>query len=253
MAADPVFGPSPASSSAAFVSAANPTGGSSLAPGSIASLYGTNLASATLSAGSIPLPQNLSGTAMTLAQIGVPLLFVSPGQINFQIPWVAITQSTQVPLVITQGQGATTINVTLTPYAPGLFTANSQGTGQASALISNTTSLAAPAGAFPGSRPAKKGEFVSLYCTGLGDVTNRPLAGDPAPSGPLASTTTLPTITLGGSVPVTVISFSGLAPGFAGLYQVDFQIPDTAASGSAITLVLTIGGIKSNQVTIAIQ
>ena len=251
IAADPILGPAPASSSAAFVSAANPLGGSSLAPGSIASLFGTNLATTTTSAASIPLPQLLGGSAMTLANLGVPLLFVSPGQINFQIPWATITQSTQVPLVIATGQGSVTIMVTLTPFSPGLFTTNSQGSGQASALISNTASIAAPVGAFPGSRPAKKGEFVSLYCTGLGDVTNRPAAGDPALGNPLSRTTATATVTIGG-VSVTP-SFSGLAPGYAGLYQVDFQIPDTAPTGAAITVTISIGGSKSNTATIAIQ
>jgi uncharacterized protein (TIGR03437 family) len=127
----------------------------------------------------------------------------------------------------------------LKPYAPALFTTNGQGSGQASAMISNTPFLAAPIGAFPGSRPAKKGEFVSLFCTGLGAVS-------------AASTTlTTPTVTLGGaSAPV---SFSGLAPGFVGLYQVNFQIPATASSGSAVAVVLMIGGSVSNTATIAIQ
>jgi uncharacterized protein (TIGR03437 family) len=118
-------------------------------------------------------------------------------------------------------------------------------------LISNTASIAAPVDAFPGSRPAQKGEFVSLYCTGLGDVTNRPAAGDPALGDPLSRTTATATVTIGG-VQVTP-SFSGLAPGYAGLYQVDFQIPASAPSGAAITVTLSIGGSNSNTATIAIQ
>jgi len=160
-------------------------------------------------------------------------------QVNFQVPSISIIKPTQVPLRITQGESFTTITVTLKPFAPALFTTNGQGSGQAAAMISNTSSLAAPLGAFPASRPAKKSEFVSLFCTGLGAVTNA------------STTSATPTVTLGGaSAPV---SFSGLAPGFVGLYQVNFQIPVTASSGSAVAVVLMIGGSISNTATIAIQ
>jgi uncharacterized protein (TIGR03437 family) len=135
--------------------------------------------------------------------------------------------------------------VTVAPYSPALFTTNSQGTGQALALLTGTESLAAP------SRPAKANESVSLYCTGLGNVRNQPAVGDVSPTNPLATTLANPTLTVGG-VPATVTQ-SALAPGFVGLYQVDFQIPAGAPAGDAVAIVLTIGGITSNTVTIAIQ
>lgn len=238
MAADPVIGSAPASTSAGLVSAANPSPGSAISPGSMASLYGTNLSSAKLLAGA-PLPFELGGTSITVANVAAPLFYVSPLQVNFLVPSISIVKPTQVPLRITQGESFTTITVTLKPYAPALFTTNGQGSGQASVLIANTSILAAPTGAFPGSRPAKKGEFVSLFCTGLGAVSS-------------ASTTlATPTLSLGGkSVPV---SFSGLAPGFVGLYQVNFQIPAAATTGDAVALILSIGGSNSNAATIAIQ
>jgi len=234
IAAEPIIGPAPATTTAGLVSAANPTPGSVLAPGSMASLYGTNLASATLHASGSPLPLVLAGTSITVANTPAPLFYVSPLQVNFQVPSIAVSKPTQVPLRITQGESFTTITVTLMPYAPALFTTNGQGTGQASAIIANTSTLAAPVGAYPGSRPAKKGEFISLYCTGLG-----------------AASSTLPTVTLGGTP--APVSFSGPAPGFVGLNQVNFQIPSSAPSGNAIALVLSIGGATSNTATIAIQ
>ena len=250
IAAEPAIGPTPATTPAGLVNAANPTPGSAIAPGSMASLYGTNLSSAKILAGA-PLPLLLGGTSMTVASSPAPLFYVSPLQVNFQVPWISIAKPTQFPLQITQGESFTTITVTLTPYAPALFTANGQGSGQASAIISNTSSLAAPTGAYPGSRPVQKGEFVLLYCTGLGAVMNQPAAGDVSPSSPPATTVATPTLTLGGnSVPV---SFSGLAPGFVGLYQINFQIPANAASGSAIAIVVSVGGANSNTATIAIQ
>jgi uncharacterized protein (TIGR03437 family) len=251
IAAEPVIAPAPIAPAAGFVSAANPAAGGALSPGSIASLFGTNLAGITVAAGGAPLPQSLGGAAVRLADNLTPLFFVSPGQINLQVPWVTISQATQVPLQITQGPNTISVTVTLTPYSPGLFTTNAQGSGQAAALIAGTASIVAPTGAFPGSRPAKKGEFVSLYCTGLGDVRNRPAAGDPSPADPLATTLAIPTLTVG-DAPANV-SFSGLAPGFVGLYQVNFQIPDSAPSSAAVTIVLRIGGVTSNAATIAVQ
>jgi uncharacterized protein (TIGR03437 family) len=88
--------------------------------------------------------------------------------------------------------------------------------------------------------------------TGLGPVTNQPASGSPAPASPnLSSTTTLPAVTLG-NVPAPV-TFSGLAPGFIGLYQVNVQIPQNAPTGDAVPLVVTVGGINSNSAAIAVQ
>jgi uncharacterized protein (TIGR03437 family) len=216
----------------------------------MASLFGTNLSRAPMLA-DVPLPLVLGGTSMTVANSPAPLFYVSPLQVNFQVPWLTISGPTQFPLRITQGESFTTITVTLTPYAPALFTTNGKGGGQASAIISNTTSVPAPSGAFPGSRPAKKGEFVLLYATGLGSVSNPPPVGATSPANPPVTTVAKPALTLGGVA--TPVSFSGLAPGFVGLYQVNFQIPATAPSGSAVGVVLSIGGVNSNTATIAIQ
>jgi uncharacterized protein (TIGR03437 family) len=246
------IGPAPASISTAFVSAAFPLGGNALAPRSIASIYGTNLAPAVASADvAPPLPFALSGTRLTLAGNPVPLFFISPGQINFQVPFIPVSGTTQVPLVITQGTFSTTVTVTLRPFAPGLFTTNSQGSGQAATIIASSGVLAAPAGAFPDSRPAKKGEAVSIYCTGLGDVRNRPGLGSPSPAGPLATTIATPLVTIGGAR--AAILFSGLAPGFVGLYQVNVTVPADAGSGDAVPISLSIGGVTSNTATIAIE
>jgi uncharacterized protein (TIGR03437 family) len=244
-------GPAPSATPAGFVSAAN-TPGNSLAPGSLASLYGTNLAIVTAAADlGPPLPFALGGTTMTISTSTVPLLFVSPGQINFQVPWFIVSGRTSIPVTLTQGQLSSTTSVIVTPFAPALFTTNQQGTGQAAALINGTAVIVAPVGAFPGSRPAKKGEFVQLYGTGLGYVDRTPSLGSASPSAPPAMTLIKPTVSIGGG-DATVL-FSGLSPGFVGLYQVNIQIPPTAPSGNAVPVILTIGGVQSNTATIAIQ
>jgi uncharacterized protein (TIGR03437 family) len=253
-----VIGGAPASASNAFVNAANPTGGSQLAQRSIASLYGTNLASEVASAdGGPPLPTTLADTTLILNGNSVPLFFVSPWQINFQVPRTldfttpGLPSFRSVNLTITHGAQTTTVTVQLKAYAPGLFTTNAGGTGQASTVIAGTATLAAPAGAFSGSRPAKPGEFLSIYCTGLGEVTNTPPLGSASPSSPLATTTVTPTVTIGGQS--AQVLFSGLAPGFVGLYQVNVKVPDGVSPGSAVPMVLTIGGVPSNTATIAVD
>jgi len=82
-------------------------------------------------------------------------------------------------------------------------------------------------------------------------VTNAPPSGSPAILGSLSQTASTPNVTIGG-IPGTV-SFSGLAPGFVGLYQVNVQVPLNASIGSSVPVVLTIGGFSSNTVTIAVQ
>uniref|UniRef100_Q022A7 Glycosyl hydrolase n=1 Tax=Solibacter usitatus (strain Ellin6076) TaxID=234267 RepID=Q022A7_SOLUE len=246
------IGPAPKFVAEGFVSAANPAGGSILAQRAIGSIFGTNLASQTAVADQLPpLPFTLGGTTLTIGGNIVPLFFVSPGQINFQVPFLSVTGPTTVPLLIQQGTLSSTVNVRIQPTAPALFTANAQGTGQGSVLIAGTASLAAPAGKFPGSRPVKPGEYISIYCTGLGDVNIRPTLGSPSPSQPVASTLATPTVTIGG-IPATV-SFSGLAPGFVGLYQVNVQIPAGITPGDAVPLALTISSLPANPVTIAID
>jgi uncharacterized protein (TIGR03437 family) len=123
------------------------------------------------------------------------------------------------------------------------------GSGQGAVEIAPTSLLAAPAGTL--GRPVLPGEYIAIFCTGLGPVTNQPATGAAALSSPLSYTTTVPTVTLGGTA--AQVTYSGLAPGFAGLYQVNVLIPSAAPAGTSVNLVLSIGGVQSNTVTIAIQ
>jgi uncharacterized protein (TIGR03437 family) len=142
--------------------------------------------------------------------------------------------------------------VPLGPFSPGIFTIPPGGTGQGAIQIanSNPVTFAAPQGSIPGSlaRPAKIGEFITIFCTGLGSVTNTPATNAPATGD--STTIATPDVMIGG-VSATV-SFSGLAPTFVGLYQVNVQIPSGATGGDAVPLLLSIGGVKANAVTVAI-
>jgi uncharacterized protein (TIGR03437 family) len=111
--------------------------------------------------------------------------------------------------------------------------------------------LAGPISPFTVARPAKKCEYITIWATGLGAVTHTPDTGAAALVDPLSYTTTVPEVTLGG-VPAPVF-FSGLAPGFVGLYQVNVKVPEEAPSGNAVDVILTLGGVASNAVTMAIE
>jgi uncharacterized protein (TIGR03437 family) len=142
--------------------------------------------------------------------------------------------------------------VSLAEFSPGIYTATGTGAGQGAILINGTATLAAPpTGQFAG-QPAKRGtDFIDIFATGLGPVTNQPASGAPAPSVPLAWTTANVTVTIGGA-PATV-SFAGLAPGWVGLYQVNVQVPANAPVGDAVPVSLSVGGAASNQVTMAVE
>jgi uncharacterized protein (TIGR03437 family) len=217
-------------------------------------MYGMNLASTLLHADNKPWPPTLNGTTLDISGVPVPVNVIAPGQVNFQIPWLFNYYrflNRPFELRVTQGvQTSAAYSVSFVAFAPALFSTNFAGTGQGAILIANTPSLAAPAGMFPGSRPAKHNDFVEIYCTGLGAVNNQPNDGDAVPDGS-ATTLTKPTVTIGAAA--ANVTFSGLAPTFVGLYQVDAQIPAAAPAGNAVPVTLAIGGVTSNTVTIAIQ
>jgi uncharacterized protein (TIGR03437 family) len=99
----------------------------------------------------------------------------------------------------------------------------------------------------------QRGEYLEIYAGGLGPTSNPPADGAAAPGPPNLATTVLqPSVTIGG-IPVPTVSYSGLAPGEVGLYQIDVQVPSSVTPGSAVPVVVTINGTTSNTVTIAVQ
>ena len=143
--------------------------------------------------------------------------------------------------------------ITIATARPGIFTFDASGAGQGAVLLAGMDVIAAPSESIPNrtARPANRGEFLSIFCTGLGAVTNPPVNGAPATADPLSDTIATPSVTIGG-VPAGV-TFSGLAPGFVGLYQVNVEVPASAPTGDAVPVVLTISGAPSNTVTIAVE
>jgi len=217
--------------------------GAPVSPGSLVSIFGRNLAATTQQARAFPLPLTLSGSSLTVAGTAAPIIYADTAQINAQVPWEAGVGTASV--VVSNGAAAAAaIPVSVTQYAPGLFSADG---GSSPVLVAVHTADNRPVTA---ASPARAGEFIAFFATGLGPVTPQVLTGRPAPASPLASTSSKPQVTIGGAAADLV--FSGLAPGFAGLYQLNVQIP-SGINGDAVPVVVSVGGVTSNLRTIAVR
>ena len=236
--------PEPVINSGGLVTAASYT--APVAPGSIASVFGDFFMPAPLSATGSPLPASLAGLSLQFdTGAPAPLFFVSGGQVNLQVPWELAGQPQASLAATLNGQTGAAQTVNLAAFAPAIFATNAQGSGQGAILDESNHLVDASNPATPGST------VLQIFCTGLGPVTIQPQTGSPAPLNALSYTSTAPTVTIGG-VPAGV-SFSGLAPGFVGLYQVNAQVPPGLAANSAMPVVISMPGATSNTVTIAVQ
>ncbi len=223
-----------------------------VSPGTLVSLFGRNLAPREQAASRFPLPLQMSATAVRVNGTPAPLLYVSPSQINFLLPHelAAGTLTVTVWHAGVESQGL----ALPAPAAstPGLFSLSQTGEGQGAILIAGT-SLVAGQILEVASRPARKGEIVEIYATGLGRVAGAaPPLGQPAPASPLVATARLARVTMGGAA--AEVLFSGLAPGLAGVYQVNARVPAGAAAGprAVVTLRMAEDEPISNTVTMAV-
>ena len=216
-----------------------------LAPGAIFSIFGTGLAAATEAAATLPLPTMLASAQVLFDGKPTALFYVSPTQINAQVPFeLAGAATTQLQVSVT-GSLSPPVVVPLSPAAPGVFTISQDGKGAAVVLHGLTSAPVTTA------NPAKLGEVLTLFATGLGGVQPFVPTGRPAQPQPLSVTTNPVAITLG-SASARVL-FSGLAPGFAGLYQVNFEVPAGSTLGDAVTLNVTVANASSNPAALPVR
>lgn len=213
------------------------------APGGLATIFGYSLADTSVSATGVPLTGSLGGTQVTIGGLPAPLLYVSPSQINFQVPWELAGQSEATVVVTTAAGNSSTVKVNLSAVAPAIFTANGSGAGQGDVFTLQFQYAAA-------ATPATRGQYVVIYSTGLGAVANQPATGATV-SDASATTVQMPTVTIGGVQAST--NFAGLAPGYVGVYQINALVPATITPGAAASLSLSSGGMSSKTVTIAVQ
>jgi uncharacterized protein (TIGR03437 family) len=190
-----------------------------IAPGGVASIFGTGLSGMDKS------------TTVDMDGIAMRVLFATPFQINAEIP-LMMAPGVHI-LRIQSAYGMLQQNVTVSAVAPGIFLIGNPPVG---AITDQNFNLVGP------SNPLPRGQALVIFATGLGAVTQ---------SGQLSRTTAPVTVSLNGSeLPV---SFAGLAPGFVGLYQVNVTIPVGTPPGLGIPLMLKVGGQQSNSVLLSLQ
>lgn len=229
-----------------------------VAAGTWIEIYGSNLATSTrLWKGSdfvgVNAPTSLDGVSVSIG--GQPALvdYVSPGQVNAQIPTNVGTGPQQLILTNTVASTAA-YSVTVNATLPGLLAPPSfvvGGKQYVTALFSDGATYVLPTGAIAGvaSRPAKAGETITLYGIGFGPVTPAPQAGQVVQA---ANTLTLPLQIQFGGVDATA-SYAGLAPGQIGLYQFNVVVPNVGAN-DALPLTFSLGGTAGTQtLVIAVQ
>ena len=182
-----------------------------LSPGGLATITGTSLASAAQAAG-VPLPSVLGNTFVSVEGVRAPLFASAAGSIEFQVPGDIPVGDASI-VVSSNGDMSATVDMAVQSSTPAIW-----------AVMHANGSVVSVA------HPAVAGETISLYATGLGAVSANLALAAAAPAAPPLTTAALPQILLGGA-PLTVI-FSGLAPGYVGLYQVNALVPSALQPGS---------------------
>jgi uncharacterized protein (TIGR03437 family) len=218
---------------------------STVAPGSLAALFSANMtAQAPQAASSVPLPTTLAGITVKVNGITAPLLFASAGQVNLQVPSGVAAGTATVEVFNGGASPVSAGTATVTEAAPGIFTF--AGTEQAAALNSDYT-INADFDVFAGSRPEASGNFVIIYATGVGNTNPLVADGQPAPSSPLAVATGTTTVAVdGGQGAVAAqVLYSGLAPGFVGLWQINLLLPASLPTNLKTSVRVDLKGRQS--------
>jgi uncharacterized protein (TIGR03437 family) len=227
-------------------------------PGSYVTIWGTNLAGQSApAASSVPLPTTLNGTQVFIGSRAVPLIYAGANQINAIVPR-DLKANTSYPMVVANGVSrSAAVMLSVTDTQPAIYTANASGTGQGVVAIVGANVLAAT----KDGRPARAGEFLTIYCNSLGEVVAAngapvPQDGTPAPLDNLFTTVGAVSVSIGGEEQPAL--FAGLAPSMVDVYQVNVRVP-AGHSGNAVPMVVKVtdphtGKVyQSNTVTVALQ
>ena len=215
-----------------------------LAPGSLVTIYGSNLAYGQATSPGLPLEDQLAGAIVTIGGKTAPLISVSDTQINAILPY-GLPVNTRSQLIVRRGDAYTSPEpVTLAAAQPAIFTKSMDGKGQAVAK-KDDGSLPEPG------TPAQAGDAITFTCTGLGEVTPQAIAGVPASTSSPARVTNAVVLSIGDQR--ATVSSAALAPAMVGVYTVSATIPQGVTPGDFVPVVLTVAGQSSPAVTIAVK
>ncbi len=227
--ASPTIFPGGVVEGAGFARAPYPISG-----GAILSVFGNFPGASEQSAGSFPLPTTLGNIAVSFNGVRAPLLYASDRQINLVAPVRLLALDRVRVAVSIGGQTSAAETVTVAAVGPGIFFDSETGRG-----------------AFLPVRAVRRGEVIQMFVTGLGETTPLALDGEPAPVDVFSPTPAMPAVSVGGAA--AFVRFSGLAPTFSGLYQINFDVPQAAPIGSDVPVTVTAGGRTSNSVRLAVE
>jgi uncharacterized protein (TIGR03437 family) len=188
----------------------------------------------------LPIPDTVGDIQVLVAGVPSPVLYASPNQINFQVPGATPTGGFQEIQVVraSTGQVLASWLFSINTVSPGLFTADSSGSGQLAALNQDGT-------VNNGTHPAKASSYITLFGTGQGVVSGMPPDGHPTPkSGLLPTSSDIKVFINSDFVPQNDIEFSGLAPGFVGLWQINVKVPANVPPGD-VPVFVDLEGINS--------
>jgi uncharacterized protein (TIGR03437 family) len=221
-----------------------------VAPGGLISIFGTDLADTCDTRPTPPLAGQLGGTQVLLDNRPLAISYACNTQINAQVPFDVPVNSAHQVLVQRTASLSVPVQISVASTQPAIFTVNQQGTGQGSIFGTLPDGSLSGAPADPAT-PAKAGDTVSIFCTGLGTVAPSVDLGAPAPTAPVAQAISPVLVTIGGQT-ATVLS-AALTPNRAGVYTVTVVVPQGVTPGDQVPVVLTSVGQTSPPVTMAIR
>lgn len=211
-----------------------------IAPGGLISLFGTQMSPVNMASAEIPLPTALADSCLTVNGLPMPILFVSPTQVNAQMPFETIGNVTLI--LHTPGGTSDNYNLQVLPNAPAVFQVPVPNTSETVPTVVRNDDGRLVTDSHPIHR--KGNEALVIYSTGLGVTLPAVPSGMPGPTNPLAVALTAPTVTLGGmELPVL---YYGLAPGEVGVYQINVSVPSGVPIGFPVTLQITQGGLSTS-------
>ncbi len=243
------------------VNAADFQVGPGAVPGSYIALFGNGLsdpgnieiANLTVTPFMLPLAMDYVSVSFDVASatISLPgtLYYVSPNQINLQVPWELQGQTSALVKVTIEDSPGSVYTLPLADYAPAFYEFVDSKTKQTLAMA-----LDGSGNVIRSTNPASVGQLLHIYANGMGPVNPQPADGQPTPvptaSSPQPTTTLTPTVTIGGQL--ANLEFSGLAVGAVGLYELIVQVPTGVSSGLQPAIV-TINNVSSPAVNLPIK